>query len=185
MIDVRIHVQGVDNPDSITDYIEQRVERLDRFNERVTSAKFELRPERHRSGGEQWIAQFTVSTPGRILRAEMRDRDQRHAIDVAVEKMRKQIRRFHSRKIRRSRRDAVSLGKLAADQFDGHIPDELDNGPLVKTKRFEFQRMDVDEAIEQMELLEHDFFVFLDRDSGETQVVYRRKDGAYGVIQPA
>ena len=186
MIDVRIHVQGVEHPGSITDYIDERVERLERFNERVTAAKFELRPEHHRSGGDQWVAQFTVSTPGRILRSEMRDRDQRHAVDIAVEKMRKQIRRFHSRKIRRSRRDSVNLGVLAAD-IQVEADQEIDFEPetLVKTKRFEFLPMDVDEAIDQMELLEHDFFVFKHRDSGETQVVYRRKDGAYGVIQPA
>jgi len=185
VIDVRIHVQGSDHPDAISDYIEERVGRLDRFNERVTSAKFELRSEHQRSGGDQWIAQFTVSTPGRILRAETRDRDQRHAVDIAVEKMRKQVRRFHSRKVRRSRRDAVNLGRLAADHAveADHIEPELE--PLVKTKSFEFQPMDVDEAIDQMELLEHDFFIFLERDSGETQVVYRRKDGAYGLIEPA
>ncbi len=185
MFDVRIHVQGADNPGAVTDYIEERVSRLERFNERVISSVFELRSEHHRSGGDEWIAQFTVSTPGRILRSEMRDRDQRHAIDVAVEKMRKQVRRFHSRKIRRSRRDAVNLGRLAADHVVETESDDEDSAPLVRTKRFEFQPMDVDEAIEQMELLEHDFFVYRDRDSGNTQVVYRRNDGAYGLIQPA
>ena len=185
MIDLRILVQGVEHPDGITSYIEERVERLDRFNERVTGAKFELRPEHHRSGGDQWIAQFTVSTPGRILRAETRDRDQRHAVDIAVEKMRKQVRRFHSRKLSRSRRDAINLGQLAADQVNEDEHEDPELGPLVRTKRFEFLPMDVDEAIEQMELLEHDFFVFRQRDSGDTQVVYRRKDGAYGLIEPA
>lgn len=186
MIDVRIHVQGVDHPDTISNYIEERVAKLERFNERVISSKFELRSEHHRSGGDEWIAQFTVSTPGRILRSEMRDRDQRHAIDVAVEKMRKQFRRFHSRKIRRSRRDAINLGKLAADQaVEMDAEEEEESAPLVRTKRFEFLPMDVEEAIEQMELLEHDFFVYRDRDSGDTQVVYRRNDGAYGLIQPS
>ena len=185
MIDVRIHVQGVDHPETIVGYIEERVGRLDRFNERVTSAKFELRAVHRRSGGDQWVAQFTVSTPGRILRAEMRDRDQRHAVDVAVEKMRKQMRRYHSRKIRRTRRDAVNLGQLAADHMQEAEQQEFAPEPLVRTKRFEFLPMDVEEAIEQMEMLEHDFFVFRHRDTGETQVVYRRIDGAYGRIAPA
>lgn len=187
MIDVRIHVHGSENPDTIAEYIQERVDRLERFNERVTNAKFELRSVKHRSGGEQWVAQFTVSTPGRILRSEMRDHDQRHAVDVAVEKMRKQIRRFHSRKRDRSRRRSVNLGVLAADQVDGDLDgaDESLELPVVRTKRFEFLPMDVDEAIDQMELLEHDFFVFKNRDSGDTQVVYRRKDGTYGHIQSA
>jgi len=184
-MDVRIHVQGVENPDPISTYIEERVERLERFNERVVNATFELRPEHHRSGGDAWIAQFTISTPGRILRAETRDRDQRHAVDIAVEKMRKQVRRFHSRKVRRLRRDAVNLGRLAADQYVEASDEAFDDGPVVRTKRFEFLPMDVEEAIDQMELLEHDFFVFRHRESGDTQVVYKRKDGAYGLIEPS
>ena len=186
MFDVRIHVQGSDHPDNLVDYIQERVDRLERFNERVVGATFELRPVKHRSGGNQWVAQFTVSTPGRILRSEMRDHDQRHAVDVAVEKMRKQIRRFHSRKVDRSRRQSVNLGVLAADQMADSLDGEEETPPMapVRTKRFEFLPMDVDEAIDQMELLEHDFFVFKHRDSGDTQVVYRRKDGTYGLIQP-
>lgn len=187
MIDVTIHIQGVENATALTEYIQERVDRLERFNERVVNAKFELRAVRHRSGGEQWVAQFTVYTRGRILRAEMRDHDRHHAIDVAIEKMRKQIRRFHSRKIDKTRRHATNLGMLAAEQqeqgalLDG---DAAELGPVVRTKTFEYLSMDAEEAIDQMELLEHDFFVFRDADSGDTNVVYRRNDGAYGLIKP-
>jgi putative sigma-54 modulation protein len=187
MIDVTIHIQGVDNPDPTRDYIQERVDRLERFNERVVNAKFELRPERRRSGGEQWVAQFTMYTPGRILRSEMRDHDRHHSIDVAVEKMRKQVRRFHARKIDRSRRDAVSLGRFAADLQEQEASlngDLAEAGRIVRTKTFEYLAMDTEEAIDQMELLEHDFFVFRDSDTGDTNVVYRRNDGAYGLIRP-
>ncbi|MEZ4523699.1 MAG: ribosome-associated translation inhibitor RaiA [Thermomicrobiales bacterium] len=188
MFDVRIHVQGSDNADTVADYIQERVDRLERFNERVTVSKFELRAVQHRTGGKQWVAQFTVQTPGRILRSEMRDHDQHHAVDVAVEKMRKQIRRFHTRKVKRSRRDSVNLGRYAAEQMteaDLPVGDADEEARVVRTKRFEFHPMDVEEAIDQMELLEHDFFVFRHSESGDTQVVYRRNDGSYGLIQPS
>ena len=188
MLDVRLQVRGNDHSDEVESYIQERVDRLEKFNERVTSATFELRSEQHRSGGKQWIAQFTVSTPGKILRSEMRDRDQFHAIDVAVEKMRKQVRRFHARKVRRSRRQSVNLGVLAAEQQRAtRIPDldEEKEHRVVRTKTFEFHPMDVEEAIDQMELLEHDFFVFRHAESGDTEVVYRRADGSYGRIRSA
>jgi len=187
MIDVTIHIQGVENSDPLREYIQERIDRLERFNERVVDGKFELRPVRHRSGGEQWVAQFTLYVPGRILRAEMRDHDRHHAIDVAIEKMRKQIRRFKNRKIEKGRRNAVNLGVLAAEQAEqaALVMDGAEAaGPVVRTKTFEYLAMDAEEAIEQMELLEHDFFVFRDAESGETNVVYRRKDGAYGLIRP-
>ncbi len=188
MIDVTIHIQGVNNPAPVEEYIQERVDRLERFNERATSAKFELRSLHHRTGGEQWVAQFTMYTPGRILRAEMRDHDQHHAIDVAVEKMRKQVRRYHSRKIDRSRRNTPNLGVLAADQMSIEASlagDAVEvGGPVVRTKSFEYLAMDPEEAIDQMELLEHDFFVFQDASTGNTNVVYRRNDGAYGLIKP-
>ena len=188
MTDVTLHIQGVDNSTAIREYIQERIDRLERFNERAVDGKFELRPVRHRSGGEQWVAQFTMYLPGRILRAEMRDHDRHHAIDVAIEKMRKQLRRYNARKIDKNRRGAVNLGRLAAAQVeqDSLMQDGAASelGPVVRTKTFEYLSMDTEEAIEQMELLEHDFFVFRDAETGDTNVVYRRHDGDYGLIRP-
>jgi putative sigma-54 modulation protein len=185
-MNVRIHAHGAKLSKSTEEYIQEKVNRLEKFNERVVDAKFELRPQHQRSGGDQWVAQFTISTPGNILRAEVRENDQRLAVDRTVDKMRKQIRRFHAKKIDRSRRNAVKLGSIAADQQDEEFGLENDGEfqPLVKTKTFEFLAMDTEEAIDQMELLQHDFFVFRDADTGATNVVYRRNDGAYGLIKP-
>jgi putative sigma-54 modulation protein len=185
-MDLRIHTHGEKLSKATEEYILEKVGGLEKFNERVVDAKFEVRPLHHRSGGEQWVAQFTISTPGNILRSEVREHDQRLAVDRAIDKMRKQIRRYHSKKIGRARRNAVPLGQLAANQ-QAEADLELADGdvrPLVRTKTFEFLAMDAEEAIEQMELLEHDFFVFRDAENGATNVVYRRDDGAYGLIKP-
>ncbi|MGH6943837.1 MAG: ribosome hibernation-promoting factor, HPF/YfiA family, partial [Geminicoccaceae bacterium] len=106
-MDVRIHAHGEKLSQATEDYILEKVDGLEKFNERVVDAKFELRPQHNRSGGEQWVAQFTISTPGNILRSEVREHDQRLAVDRAVDKMRKQIRRYHAKKIGRARRNAV------------------------------------------------------------------------------
>lgn len=185
-MDVKIQAQGMKVSDSLDSYIRERVDRLEKFEDRTIDAKFEIRADRVRSGDPtQYIAQFTIATPGNILRAEAREHDERAAVDKALDKMKRQIRRYHSRRVDRSKHGAKNLGRLAAEQagnFDGPLPDSQQ--PLVRTKRFELRPMDVDEAIEQMELLEHDFFLFLNTENGNTNVVYRRNDGAYGLIVP-
>lgn len=186
-MDVKINAHGGKLSQNLRSYIANRVEKLERFDDHVLDAKFELRTERVRSAGERHIAQFTVMVPGRILRSEVRNHDDRAAIDQAIDKMARQMQRHYGRKKDRTRQKAVNLGRLAADQAEAQIDeqiDEEDGARLVRTKRFELQPMDVEEAIDQMELLDHDFYVYIDRDSGDTSVVYRRTDGAYGVIQP-
>ncbi len=185
-MDVQINTKNVRLTDHLQDYIESRVGKLDRVTERTTDVKFELRSERPRSGGEQFIAQFTIATRGNLLRTEVRNHDQHAAIDQAVDKMKRQIRRYHDRKIDLSRRNAVSLGELAAEQLD--VPAdagiEAADGAVVRTKRFMIQPMEPAEAVEQMELLEHDFYVFYNPNTSQMNVLYRRKDGDYGVIEP-
>lgn len=186
-MDVQIKTQNVRLTDHLQEYIENRVSKLDSVNERTTDAKFELRSEHPRSGGEQFVAQFTIAMRGNLLRSEVRNHDQHTAIDQAIDKMKRQIRRYRDRKIRRSRRNAMSLGELAVDQVDGETEDILVEeaaGAVVRTKRFKLQPMDAEEAIEQMELLGHTFFVYFNPDTGQTNVLYRRADGDYGVIEP-
>lgn len=185
-MDVQINTKNVRLTDHLQDYIESRVGKLDSVSERTTDVKFELRSEHPRTGGEQFIAQFTIATRGNLLRTEVRNHDQHAAIDQAVDKMKRQIRRYHDRKRDRSRRNAVSLGEMAVDQLDLTTATETESvdGAVVRTKRFLLQPMDASEAIEQMELLEHDFFVFFNPDTNQVNVLYKRTDGDYGVIEP-
>lgn len=184
-MEVKIHAQGMKLTESLEQHIVERVDRLDKFADRAVDAKFELRADKPRSGGERVRAQFTIFTPGNILRSETTEHDARAAIDSAVDKMKRQVRRYNSKLVQRTRHHAQNLGRLAAEQSDLFDDAEEDtDAPVVRRKRFELIPVDIDEAIEQMELLEHDFFVFRNRDSGEVNVAYRRHDGAYGVIEP-
>lgn len=185
-MDVKIQAHGTKISRPLEEYIQERVDRLERFDDRAIDAKFEIRADRVRDGDPtQYVAQFTIAVPGSILRAESREHDERAAVDKALDKMKRQIRRYHSRRVDRSKQGARNLGRLAAEQVESfEFPEFDEQQPVVRTKRFELQPMDVDEAIEQMELLEHDFFLFLNRDNGGTNVVYRRNDGAYGLIVP-
>lgn len=189
-MDVTIKAHNFKLSDGLREYVEKRVAKLDRVNERITEAKFEIREQPHHTPDERYKAQFTIATRKAILRAEDRSQDPHAAIDIVTDKMARQIRRFHDRKIKRSRREAVNLGLLAADQSDEALAavdlttDETDDEAIVRTKRFQVLPMDTAEAIEQIELLGHDFFVFYNLDTSQMNVLYRRKGGQFGVLEP-
>jgi putative sigma-54 modulation protein len=190
-MDVTIKAHNFKLTDGLREYVEKRVAKLDRVNERITEAKFEIREQPHHSPNERFRAQFTIATRKAILRAEDRSEDAHAAIDIVTDKMARQIRRFHDRKIHRSRREAVNLGLLAAEQAVEDVAsialdsdDELEASAIVRTKRFQVLPMDTEEAIEQIELLGHDFFVFYNLDTSQMNVLYRRKGGQFGVLEP-
>jgi putative sigma-54 modulation protein len=193
-MDVQIKTRDLKMTDGLQEYIDTRVEKLGRVQEPVIDAILELRGEKPRSGGEMTIAQFTIRTNRTILRTEEKDHDPHVAIDQAVDRMERQIRRYRDKKIfvpRRRRRahanQAVEVDALTAEDpfeiLEGEET-ELESRTPVRHKRFSVLPMDEGEAIEQMELLGHDFFVFFNPDDGQINVLYRRHDGEYGVIQP-
>lgn len=195
-MDVQIKTKNLRLTDPLEDYIQRRLQKLEKVNERVIDAKLEIRTEHNRSGGEQHVAQLTIATKDSILRSEEKNYDLHTAIDLAIDRMARQIRRFHDKKIfaRRRRKqvaqtepeEALSVGPDGELVPASELLDEEDVPveELVRRKRFKIQPMGEDEAIEQMELLGHDFFVFFNPDEAQINVLYRRRDGQYGLIQP-
>lgn len=181
------------SPD-LREFIQERVSKLDRFVGRVTEAKLELTHERPRSGGERHTAQLTIATGRAVLRAEEQHAEVRRAIDLAVDKMGRRIKRYHSKRADHGKQP--SLTEVAAppapaddlvdrDAGGGEGADEDAPRDVVRTKRFPLKPMSSAEAIEQMELLGHDFFMFLNADEDQVNVLYRREGGGYGLLQPA
>lgn len=193
-MDIQIKTKGIRLTEGLEEYIDSRVQRLSKVDERPVDAKIEVRSERNRSGGELMVAQFTIATKNAILRTEEKNRDLHTAIDLAVERMARQIRRFHDKKVfnRRRQRQQAALEPPEITTLDGSLVAEADEveeeevpiEALVRRKRFKIQPMNEDEAIEQMELLGHDFYVFFNPDEAQINVLYRRRDGQYGIIQP-
>jgi putative sigma-54 modulation protein len=186
-VELQIKTHGMKLDDELREYIEKRVSKLDRLNERIIEAKFEFREQPHHNPTVRYVGQFTIATSRSILRAEEKNAEPHAVVDLVTDKMARQIRRYHDRKVHRSKRDAVNLGQLAANQSDELLPDtdELaENGQVIRSKHFKVQPMDTEEAVEQMELLGHDFFVFFNLESSQMNVLYRRRDGAFGVLEP-
>ncbi len=188
-----VHIRSVDIQltDDLRDYAERRAEKLDRLIDRTTDAHLELRRRPQRSGADVTAVQVTVRSGRLLLRSEETDFDPKKAIDQAVDKMARQMRKFHDRRSDRHARkpgvsDAIDLDGLApADALDDDLStDDEEPYQIVRTKRFSMKPMAIDEAIEQMVLLGHSFFLFQNVDDDQFNVVYVRHDGTYGLIGP-
>jgi ribosomal subunit interface protein len=171
-------------------YIKEKLSKLERYLDMISKVTVEVAEEQRRSEGSMHRAQVTlVGDHGILLRAEERAGDLYAAIDVVSDNLQRQIQRYKDKhwrrgKLRRQGGEFVEVVPeangvaLAAD--DGGSPPRI-----VRTKEFQVKPMFSDEAVEQMELLGHDFFVFRDAETSEINVLYRRKDGNYGLIVPS
>ena len=179
-MDLIIKGKGVEVTERLQDYVERKVGKLDRFLPDITEAWVELAVEGTRAAEDSQVCQVTVRANGAILRAEERSDDMFASIDTALDKMHRQIARYKGKRQSRWRGTGQQPEPLPFD-----IEEEVeDESAIVRYKRFPMRPMDPEEAIEQMELLGHDFFVFHNPEEGQINVLYRRKDGNYGVIQP-
>lgn len=184
-----VHGRNIEVTDWVREYVEKKVNRLERFLPQVREARADLVYSDTRAAADRYTAQLTIWSNGQILRAEESTGDIFASIDAIVDKMSRQIERMKGRQIKSKRRSAaasVAEAELAA----AYLPEEEEaneeetQGEIVRTKRFVAQPMSPEEAIEQMELLGHDFFIYFNVDDGEMQVIYRRRDGNYGLLQP-
>lgn len=172
----------------LQEYARQRIGKLDRYLPMVREAVVEVRREQTRSAQDRYVVQVTVDSNGTFLRAEERAPDPRVAVDQAADALGKQIRRHKHKKYRslRATHQARHLEESTAELAEEGLEDEeeLVAGKVVRVKRFAIKPMTVEEAVEQMELLDHNFFLFFDADDRSYALLYRRRDGDYGLILP-
>ena len=175
---MQLIIQGknIEVTDRLREYVEKKVGKLDRYLPTITEARMELSVEGTKSAKDRQVAQLTVRSKGTLLRAEERTADMFASIDAIVDKMYRQIVRYKGKRYVRGR----GPGEVPpVEEFEEEPPRRI-----VRTKRFQVAPMDEEEAIEQMELLGHDFFVFFNVNTNEINVIYRRKDGDYGLLEP-
>ncbi len=175
-MEISIFARNMEVTPHLSEYVERKVEKLDRYLPSIDEARVDLTVENTRSASHRQVAQLTVRVRGTILRAEERTGDMFASIDAVLDKMYRQITRYKGR--RRNRRQAT------AEELPIEEPVEETEWEIVRVKRFEVRPMTPEEAIEQMELLGHRFYIFLNADEGAINLVYRRDDGNYGLLQP-
>jgi putative sigma-54 modulation protein len=174
--------------DHLRELVAQKTARLSRYLPQwaVIDAKLDLHEKQSRSGPFA-LAEFTIATRGAILRAEAKAPELVAALDEVVDRMARQIVRYRTRRRDRQRQTAGEppLPALPAEAAAlAPASDGEDRAGVVRVKRFVAKPMAVEEAIEQLELVGHDFFVFINEENQQANVVYRRREGGYGLLQP-
>ncbi len=163
-------------------YAEKKLQHLTRYFSNIREAHVTQSTQRN------WhIVEVQLEGDGVFLRGEERTPDMYTSIDAVVEKLEHQIKRFKGKLLQRPRESMPEIVQGPADREITQVEQGDDEEPLprvVRTKRFPIKPMGPDEAAMQMELLNHDFFVFLNDDTGQVNVVYRRRDGNHGLIEP-
>ncbi|HOJ92851.1 MAG TPA: ribosome-associated translation inhibitor RaiA [Dictyoglomaceae bacterium] len=160
---------------SLQEYAEKKLSKLTKFFENINSIEVIFSEENWRDGNKRHIVEVTLDANGRLIKASEANQDFRTSIDLVIDKLEIQLKKLKGKMTERDRRSQNPIGVLSQETKE-------EKSKVVKIKRFSLKPMDVEEAILQMELLGHDFFLFLDADSDKISLLYRRKDGNYGLI---
>ncbi len=179
-MDVELQARHVDLTDKVRSYVDKKIGRLNRYLPDISSTRVDLQRRQTHSQGEAYTAQVTAWVNGTVLRAEEMNGDLYAAIDLAAEKMHRQIERYKGRrKGRWHERPEPAPVSIPIEEIVEAA------GPVIsRRKRFPVYSMNEAEALEQFDLLGHDFFLFRNADTGEMNVLYRRQGGELGLIEP-
>lgn len=185
-MEISINAHNVDLTNRLKDHVERKTARLDRYMPNLTDIRVDLSQQQTRSTVERQSAQITIrDNRGTILRAEERSSDMFAAVDAVIDKLYRQIKRYRGK--RRKERRSQGVDEFVIGEplpLEDEAETELPESSIVRRKNFVVRPMVSDEAIEQMELLGHSFFVFFNADDEAINVVYKRHDGNYGLLQP-
>jgi putative sigma-54 modulation protein len=178
---VEIFTQNIENTERIRDYVNKKISKLDRFLKGIEETRVDLASVKSaRSSADRQVAQITIRGKGFILRSEERADDLFTALDAALEKIQRQIERFKGKRSRVRNTNVIDV-EMATDT----IEDEEDAPVIAKRKEFDLIPMDELDAVDQMSLLGHEnFFVFFNANTNQINVIYKRRDGSYGIITP-
>lgn len=181
-MEVRVHGRHAHIDDPLREAAQEKVAHAARFWNDATVADVEFTEERNpRISSERYRVEITAKTSGHIVRVQSAAESSDAALDLAVDKFERKLRELKKRLITRSRRPDKALNEAALGVEDEEEPD----GPrIVRTKQFVMKPMTPEEAALQMEMLGHTFFFFQNADTDQPNVLYKRRDGAYGLIEP-
>jgi putative sigma-54 modulation protein len=202
----QIKGRNVTVTDALQDYAEEKILRVhklmqERKIDEVTRVELELKVEKNPSIPEPCVSEATIFTRGPVIRAKERSTDMYASIDLVTDKLLRRVKKYHDKVHGKNRKyhekftearestatpeEAAFAPEAAGALLAGETAATGDNGRVVKIKQFALKPMSVDEATLQLELVGHDFFVFTNAETNRTNVVYRRDDGHYGLIEPA
>ena len=187
-MEVTVKGRNISVTEALERYAFEKVERVSKFfddEHSVSRAEVELIHERNPSIAESEVVEATLFINGAVLKAREASEDMYASIDRMSDKLERQVKRYRGRQIDRWHGQIKNSHDELPVEPEPFVVEEEDEVRIVRTKQFQMKPMSAEEAVLQMELLDHDFFVFTSADTGDINVVYRRRDGDYGLIEPA
>ena len=174
---------------ALREYVEEKIGRsLEVFDRATMDAEVILRAERNPANPKSAVCEVTVRAKGAVIRVAEADTDMYAAIDVAADKVTRQLRKYKTKVVDRRGRDTIrsrdAIPTPEPIDIDAIIPVEDEDDLLVRAKEIEMEPMTEERALVQTDLLGHDFYVYFDQDTHQVQVIYHRKNGGYGIIKP-
>lgn len=183
---IAIYSKNLEISDRTHDYVVNKIGKVDRFLSDIDEIRVDLSHMKNaRNAADRYSSQITIRGKGYILRTEEKADDLSVAIDASMDKMMRQIERFKGKRAR-GRGDGKSVAETLPAEMDHSIDLEKEEAPrITRHKKFAVLPMSEEEAIEQMQLTAHDdFFVFYNADKAAINILYKRSDDTYGVIEP-
>ncbi|MFN5857506.1 MAG: ribosome hibernation-promoting factor, HPF/YfiA family [Pseudanabaenaceae cyanobacterium] len=185
---MKLVIQGknIEVTEAIHEYVQQKIDKaVSHFQALTTEVDVHLSVARNPRIASRQSAEVTVYANGAVIRAEEKSENLYASIDLVADKIARKLRKFKERKMERA---AAKTSIAVVEQPPLPVPNQnrIPELPsqVVRNKYFQMQPMSIDEALEQLELVDHDFYVFRNSTTGEINVVYERNHGGYGVIQP-
>lgn len=183
-MDYNIRGENIEVTPALREYVEKKIGKLEKYFNNTPNATVYVNLKVYNDKTSK--VEVTVPMPNLVLRAEERKADMYAAIDTITDKLERQIRKHKTKVNRKFRNDGVT--EVFAFEGEEHAVDAADSEEseleVVRNKRFDLKPMDSEEAILQMNMLGHNFFVYTNAETEATNVVYKRKDGRYGLIEP-
>ena len=172
--------KNYDASEKLKTVIDKKIQKLDKFFEDDTRIKIALKKGNTRSTDDLYTLELTIMLDGTVLRAEVTSDNMYNNIDLAIPKLEKQIIRHHKKLESKSKKLRAKDFSIPNDVVEEEVTEEK---ALVKSKCYTLIPMSIDDAIEELELVGHNFYVFLNKSTNSINVLYVRNDGNYGLIE--
>lgn len=180
MINYKVRGENIEVTEALEAYVANKLAKVEKYfhADQELTAKVNLKVYREKTAK----VEVTIPLGNLTLRAEDVSQDMYGSIDLVVDKIERQIRK-NKTKIAKKHRDKVATGQVFTPEFEQEVAEEPTGLKVVRTKNLDLKPMTLDEALLQMELLGHDFFIYVDAEDGKTNVLYQREDGDVGLIE--
>ncbi|KRL04844.1 ribosome hibernation-promoting factor, HPF/YfiA family [Liquorilactobacillus oeni] len=179
MLDYNIRGENIEVTEAIRSYVQKKLNKLEKYFEDTSESIAHVNLKVYSDKTSK--VEVTIPLPYLVLRAEETSPDMYASIDLVTDKLERQIRKYKTKINRKSREKGFKEFKFEDEQSNKST--EENGFDIVRTKHFSLKPMDSEEAVLQMDMLGHDFFIYEDAETNSTNIVYRRKDGRYGLIE--